>query len=125
MSRLSHTLPLVLILAAAPLHAHQDHLVPQYGGVTAEAGYFQVEAVSQGTRIILHLTQHGVPVAAKGAHGKLILLSGNGKSEAPLAVAGPHSLVAQFPAAPASGAKAVATIDIPGTGAGNVRFVLK
>ncbi len=125
MSRLVHTLPLVLLLSAGPLHAHQDHLVPQHGGVTAEAGYFQVEAVTQGARVILHLSEHGAPVAAAGARGKLTVLSNGKKSEAPLAANGPHTLAASFAAHPAPGAKAIATIDIPGKGVGNVRFVLK
>jgi hypothetical protein len=125
MFRLVHALPFVLLLAATPLHAHQDHLVPQHGGVTAEAGYFQVEAVTQGARVVLHLSEHGAPLAVAGATGKLTLLSAGKKMEATLAPSGPHALAATFATAPAAGAKAVAALSVPGKGTASVRFVLK
>jgi hypothetical protein len=116
---------LSLLVAAGPAWSHADHLKAQFGGVTADAEAFQVELVMKGTQATLYLTEHGAPVDATGAGGKLTVLSGKNKEEATLAPNGYQSLGANLKTRPAKGAKAVATIDVPGKGAGSVRFTLK
>ncbi len=116
---------LCLLVAAGPAWSHADHLKPQYGGVTADAEVFQVELVMKGTQATLYLTEHGAPVESSSATGKLTVLSGKNKEEASLTSNGYQSLGARLKAKPARGAKAVATIDVPGKGAGSVRFTLK
>ena len=116
---------LCLLVASGPAWSHAGHLMPQYGGVTADAEVFQVELVVKGTQATLYLTEHGAPVESTNATGKLIVLSGKTKEELTLAPNGYQSLGAKLQAKPARGAKAVATIDVPGKGAGTVRFTLK
>jgi hypothetical protein len=116
---------LSLLLATGQAWAHADHLKPQFGGVTADAESFQVELVFKGARAMLYLTEHGAPVESTGASGKLIVLSGKDKEEVTLAPNGYQTLGAKLKAMPARGAKAVATINIPSRGTGNVRFTLK
>lgn len=121
----SLSLALGLLVAAGPAWSHADHLKPQYGGVTADAESFQVELVMKGSQATLYLTEHGAPVESSSASGKLTVLSGKNKEEATLAPNGYQSLGANLKTRPAKGAKAVANIDVPGKGAGSVRFTLK
>lgn len=123
--RILQALPLVLLLGAAPLQAHEGHLKPMYGGITADAEIFQVELVMKGHQATLHVTEHGVPVETSNASGKLTVLSGKDKQEATLKPNGYQSVGATLKAKPAKGAKFVAVIEVPGKGTGNVRFTLK
>lgn len=116
---------LSLLVAAGPAWSHADHLKPQFGGVTADAEVFQVELVMKGTQATLYLTEHGAPVETTSAGGKLIVLSGKAKEELTLVPNGYQSLGARLQAKPARGAKAVATITVPGKGGGTVKFTLK
>ena len=123
----SAVLPLLLGLAitAGSAHAHQDHLKPMYGGVTADAELFQVELVFKGAQATLHVTEHGAPVEMTNATGKLTLLSGKKREEVVLSPNGFQSMGAKLKAKPVSGARAVAVIDVPSKGTGTVRFMLK
>lgn len=119
------TLLLAALLCALPALAHEGHLKPMYGGVTADAEVFQVELVWKGAQATLHVTEHGAPVETVNAKGKLTVLSGKDKEEAVLSPNGYQSLGAKLKAKPAKGAKAVAVIDVPGKGTGTVRFTVK
>ncbi len=125
MKKLTLPLALSLLLAAGQVWAHADHLKPQFGGITADAEVFQVELVTKGNQITLYLSEHGAPVESAGASGKLIVLSDKDKEEVALAPNGYQSLGAKLKAKPAKGAKAVATITVPGRDVGTVRFTLK
>ena len=125
MKKLAIPFALSLLLATGQVWAHADHLKPQFGGVTADAESFQVELVFKGAQAMLYLTEHGAPVESTGASGKLIVLSGKGKEEVALTPNGYQTLGAKMSAKPARGAKAVATINVPGRGDGNVRFTVK
>lgn len=114
-----------LLLANSHAWAHSDHLVPQFGGVTAEAGSFQVELVSKGNRITLYLTEHGVPLEAAGTTGKLSVQSGKSREEVGLTPLGYQTLSARLKAKPASGAQVEAIITPRGRGSATVRFKLK
>lgn len=82
----------LLQLVTAPVWAHTEHGKPQFGGVIAEAGAAQFEIVGEGTKIVVHATNHGKPLDIAGAKGKLTLLDGAAKSEVTLAPAGPNRL---------------------------------
>jgi len=114
-----------LLLATGQAWAHSEHLVPQFGGITADADSFQVELVAKGQQITLYLSDHGAPVETAGASGKLIVLSGKAREEAALTPNGYQTLGAKLKARPARGAKIVATISAPGRDTGTVRFTLK
>lgn len=120
------TLALGLALGAGltpPALAHEAHGQPQYGGVFAEAGIFQAELTVAEGGVTVYLTQHGEPVAAQGATGKLTWLAGGKKSEALLAPAGDNKLAAKGDfKAPAT---AVAVVTLPGQAPTTVRFAIK
>lgn len=105
-------LSMLLCVSSAPAHAHADHGKPQYGGVVAEAGYAQFEAVARDGALIVYVTQHGVPLDTVGASGKLIVLAGTAKSEIALKPAGGNRLggAGELPA----GAKLLFQIQLPG-----------
>lgn len=123
--RIAKFLPFALLLGAAQLHAHEGHLKPMYGGVTADAEVFQVEMVLKGAQATLYVTEHGAPVETANATGKLTVLSGKKKEEVVLSPNGYQSLGAKLKTKPAKDTKVVAVIDVPGKGTGNVRFTLK
>ncbi|MBI5331392.1 MAG: hypothetical protein HZB71_12360 [Betaproteobacteria bacterium] len=118
-------LPLLFSFLAGQAWAHEGHLKPMYGGVTADAEIFQVELVWKGAQATLHVTEHGAPVETANAKGKLTVLSGKDKEEVALTPNGYQSVGAKLKAKPAKGAKAVAVIEVPGKGAGTVRFTVK
>lgn len=122
---LAPLISIAMLLSASPLWAHESHLKPMYGGLTADASVFQVELVMKGNQATLHVTEHGAPVETRNASGKLTVLSGKDKEEAVLTPNGFQSVGAKLKVQPAKGAKAVVVIDVPGKGTGNVRFTLK
>ena len=119
------TFALSLLLANVPAWAHSDHLVPQFGGITADAGVFQVELVARGTRMTLYLTEHGAPVEAAGASGRLSVQSGKNREEVALSPNGYQTLSATLKTRPARGARVEASITPRGRETGTVRFTLK
>lgn len=119
------SLSAALLLNATPASAHEGHLKPMYGGVTADAQLFQVELVFKGKEATLHVTEHGAPVESTGATGKLTVQSGNAKEEVALTPNGYQSLGGKLKSKPARGAKASASITIPSKGTGEVSFSVK
>ena len=113
------------LLAVPAAQAHSEHGRPQYGGIYGEAGTFQAELVIKDTQATLYLSNHGEPVSATGASGKLLILSADGKSEVELKPAGANQLVATLKAKPAKGTKVVATVVLKGKKAANVRYVIE
>ena len=94
MTKTLKTLLLVLALSGygnAAL-AHAEHGQPQYGGVVAEAGEMQFEVVGKDGLLTVYLSNHGNPVLAAGATGKLIAMAGTSKSEFELKAAGDSRL---------------------------------
>lgn len=111
--------------AAEDKHEHAHEHKSLHGGIVVEAGHIDFELVAKGEVITLHLRDHGKPVAAKGASGKLTLLNGATKSEAALAPAGDSSLEARGAFKLGAGTKIVATVQLPSKQPINVRFALK
>lgn len=112
-----------LFLPAAAL-AHDDHGKPQFGGIVAEGGVFQLELVLQARRVALHISDHGKPLEVKGGTARLTLLAGDRKSEVALVPSGTHfEASGDFPAA--AGTKAVAVVTLPGQKAVTARFAVK
>jgi|GEM_PF-1109310 len=123
--RLMLALSAALLFNTAPAGAHEGHLKPMYGGVTADAQLFQVELVFKGKDATLHVTEHGAPVESTGATGKLTVHSGNAKEDVVLTPNGYQSLGGKLKNKPARGAKATASLTIPGKGTGEVSFTVK
>ena len=72
--------------------------------------------------MVVHLRDHGKPASVKGASGKLTILSGSEKMEAVLASSGDDKLEAKGSFKLGPGTKFVATVNLPGKKAVNVRF---
>jgi nitrogen fixation protein FixH len=100
--------------------AHETHGQPQHGGIVAEAGVFQGELVARGGKLIIYLSEHGQPLPAKGAKGRLTLLAGGQRQELTLTPAGDNTL--QATAAWPPGAKAAAVITLADGLSGVLRF---
>lgn len=114
----------IIAVAAPAVHAHAEHGQPQHGGIYGEAGVFQAELVLKETQLTLYISNHGEPVATKGAKGKLTVLGKDGKIEVTLQPAGNDQLVATLPSKPAKGSKAVASITLAGGKPANIKYTL-
>lgn len=125
MMRALYTLFFASLLTFAA-HAHDDHGKPQWGGVVADAGPYQVELVAaRGGEIKLYLSDHGAQLPSQGGSGRLTLLAGGKKEELVLKPVSDSALGAQSALRPGRGARAVAVIQLPGKETATLRFVLK
>jgi hypothetical protein len=119
---------IALMIAAAPLtsFAHADHGKPQYGGIFGEAGKFQTELVAKEQSMTIYLTNHGEAVSAKGASGKLTLLTDGLKTEIELKPSDDGKVLqAKGQYTVKKGTKGVATITLPGEKPASVRYEVK
>ena len=124
--KLASILTAALVAVASPAaFAHAEHGQPQYGGIYGEAGNFQAELVIKDTQATIYLSNHGDPVSAKGATGKLTILGADGKSEVELKPTADNQLVATLKTKPVKGDKVMATITLPGKKPANVRYAIE
>ncbi len=112
------------LLLAMTVQAHESHGKPQYGGVVAEAGSFQAELVLKQNTVTIYLSEHGQPLANKGATGKLTVLSAGKTQSAALSPAASNQLQATL-AEPIKSGKFIAQITLLGKPAAAVRFEVK
>jgi hypothetical protein len=125
MMRTLYALLLTGLLAFAA-QAHDDHGKPQWGGVVADAGPYQVELVAaRNGEIKLYLTDHGAQLPSQGGSGRLTVLVGGKKEELALKPVSDSALGATSTLRPGRGARAVAVIELPGHKPATLRFVLK
>lgn len=110
---------------AADSHDHAHEHRPLHGGVVVEASDMDFELVAKTDAVAIYVRDHGKPASTQGASGKLTLLNGSEKIEAPLVAAGNDRLEARGTFKVGAGTKAVATVSLPGKKAVNVRFALK
>ena len=103
-------------------HAHGG-AKPQHGGVVQTAGDLSFELVAQGEAAAVYVEDHGKPADATKMTGKLTVLNGAATSEADLKSAGGNKLEAGVKLG--AGAKAVATVAVPGGKTLTVRFAVK
>jgi hypothetical protein len=113
----------VALGATGPALAHEDHGKPQHGGIVAEAAHYQAELVASAERLTLFITDHGKPLPTAGGSAKLTLLVAGKKSEVTLAPAGDNRFEASG-SFTLGGARAVASLNVPGQPAKTLRFVL-
>ena len=117
-------LTLALTLAASlPAQAGKDGHAPLHGGIVVETNAFDIELTVKPDLVRVYLRDHGKPVAMDGTGGKITLLAGGVKTEAPLSLAG-DALEARGTFKTA-GAKAVVVITRPGKAPVTARFTLK
>ena len=109
--------------AAGDHHHAADNHKPMHGGVVTPTKLMDFELVAKPTVIQLHLRDHGKPMDASQAKGKLTLLSGTHKQEVELQPAGDRlEATGSFKVGP--GTKAVAVVTVGGKTA-TARFTLK
>jgi hypothetical protein len=101
-----------------------DH-APKFGGIVADGKAFDAELVAKPDLITVHLSDHGKPLATKGAKAKFILLTGSEKSEVALEPAGESKLEAKGNFNVAKGTKAVLEVALEGKKPSTVRFEIK
>lgn len=123
MNKLISVFCLSALLTAAPVMAHEDHGKPMHGGIVAEAGHAQFEIVTQGGELVVHVTNHGDPVATANAVGKLSVLAGSAKQDIELKPAG-QNLMKGSGSLPA-GAKLLISVTWPGKKPLQARAVVK
>jgi hypothetical protein len=80
----------VLVLSTLGFHAAQAHSggEPKHGGVVQAASELSFELVGTPEGAVIYVEDHGKPMATTGMSGKLTVLQGDQKSEAPLTAAG-------------------------------------
>jgi hypothetical protein len=115
----------VLGLSALSINVAMAHggAKAKHGGVVAVASDLGFELVGTPDGAAIYVEDHGKPMAPTGMTGKLTVLNGSEKSEAPLAVAG-DKLEAKGVKL-AAGAKVVAALTTPAKKAITVRFTVK
>lgn len=102
--------------------AHGDNK-PKHGGVVATASDLHFELVGTPTGALIYIDDHGKPMAPTGMNGKLTVLNGAERSQAPLVVAGDKLEAKGVKLAP--GAKVVAALTTSAKKAITVRFTVK
>jgi hypothetical protein len=110
---------------ASGAHEHGHEHKPLHGGVVVEASDMDFELVAKADSITLHVRDHGKPASVKGATGKVTVLTGAEKSEAPLAPTGDDKLQATGSFKVSAGTKVVALVNLPGKKPVNLRFAIK
>ncbi len=112
----------VALLAALSPHAlAHGEARPLHGGTVQVVADIHYELVPQARGATLHVLDHGQPVDVRRMRGKLTVLNGTQKTEAPLTPAGAHQLEA-VGVRLAAGAKAVASLQGAGGQTVTVRF---
>lgn len=111
------------IVAAAPVHAADDHK-PQHGGVVVETKTGDMELVAKPDLIVIRVSDHGKPVKLTSVAGKVTVFNGSDKTEVPLTLAG-DKLEAKGSFKLGAGTKVLADVALNGKPAVAARFTLK
>ena len=106
----------------APEHGHNRAL---HGGIAVEVRDMDFEFVGSGDVVTIYVRDHNEPVNTAKASGKVTVLTGTQKVEAPLVPAGDNKLSAKGAFNVAKGTKVVALVELPGKKPFNVRFAVK
>lgn len=113
-------------LAATPAFgsAGHDH-GPRFGGIVRDAGTLTFEYVAEVETLTLHVSDHGKPVATKGAMATVMLISGNERQTVALEPAGENSMAAGGSFKVGVGVLAALTFSLPGKSEVKATFNLK
>ena len=122
-ARPGSTLNALADLEHSALHWQDEGHHHKHGGVVATASDLGFELVGTPAGAAIYVDDHGKPMAPTGMSGKLTVLKGSDKSEAPLAVVGDKLEAQGVKLAP--GSKVVAALTTPAKKAITVRFTVK
>ncbi len=123
-NKLLMALSTALLVALSPKALAHGEVRPLHGGTVQVVADIHYELVPQARGATLHVLDHGQPVDVSRMRGKLTVLNGTQKTEAPLTPAGAHRLEAAGVRL-AAGAKAVASLQDGEGKAVTVRFSVK
>jgi hypothetical protein len=112
-------------LAALGFNAATAHggAKPKHGGVVATSSDLSFELVGTAEGAVIYVEDHGKPLVPTGMSGKLTVLNGDEKWEAPITAAGDKLEAKNVKIA--KGAKAVAALTTAQQKAITVRFTVK
>lgn len=110
-----------LVLGNAWAHGGAE---PRHGGIVQVSSDMAFELVRTADGVALYLDDHGKPFATDGVSGKMTVLTGSEKSEAPLTPAGGNKLEAKGVKL-AAGSKAVAVVTLSDKKTVTVRYTVK
>jgi hypothetical protein len=110
------------VLGFNAAHAHGG-AAPKHGGVVQTASDLSFELVGTPDGAVVYVEDHGKPFPPTGMSGKLTVLNGKEKSEAPLAAAGDRLEAKGIKLT--KGARAVAALTTADKKAITVRFTVK
>lgn len=113
------TLTLAVTFSSLAL-AHGD-LQPAHGGLIQEGRATTVELVMQPAGTTVYLSDHGQPVASKGASGQIVMLDGGTKSTLQLKPAAANTLTAAG-ATPSPRTRLIVNLTLPGRASEQLRF---
>lgn len=121
--RLLATLALALPIGAAPAWAHGDWPA-KHGGLMNDGGETSFELVARGTQVVLHVEDHGTPVATQGAKGTLTVTRGTQTWSAPITAVGDNRLESRMPRPLARGDRVLAKVTMGNGSISAGRFVI-
>ena len=119
------TLALSLATTPAAFAAGSHDHSPKFGGIVAEGKAFDAELVAKPDLITVYVSDHGKPMATKGAKGKITMLTGVDKTETELMPAGDNRMEAKGKFNVSRGTKAVIEITPEGKKPSTLRFAIK
>ncbi len=98
---------------------------PKYGGVAREVGALTFELVAKTDSMTLYVSDHGKPVATRGAKAEAIVYAGNQKSAITLEAAGENTLTAKGRFKTGVGVRVAMTVVLAGQKETRLTFNLK
>jgi len=126
--KLSQLVAVASVLAASaltsPFATAHGAAEPMHGGVVQTAADLSFELVATAEGAVIYIVDHEVDADASRFEGKLTVLNGAEKSDAPLKSAGGNKLEAKGVRL-SKGAKAVAVLTTPSKKSLTVRFTVK
>lgn len=106
---------------AGPGHDHG----PRHGGVVREVKGVAYELVAKGDALVVHVSDHGKPIATEGAQAKATIYSGNDKTDVTLEPAANGTLAAKGSFKAGVGTRVALAVQLKGKPEQRVTFNLK
>ena len=115
---------LAAALTASPAFAGAGH-GPQYGGVAREVKGVSYELVARPDSLTLYVSDHGKPIATRGAQAEAVIYAGSDKTAVALEPAGENRMLAKGSFRVGVGVRVAVTAALAGSQPVKVTFNLK
>ena len=126
MKSLILSLAAVAALTASPVFAGAGHdHGPKYGGVVREVNNIAYELVARPDSLTLYVSDHGKPVATRGATAEVVIYAGSDKTTVRLEPAGDNRMTAKGSFRTGVGVRVAITATLAGKPAAKATFKLK